>query len=602
MSTSIRSNLHTSLVEAFRADIVSNRHNYYYYVGNTEPWSISDLPPQYVNIQDEDSDTKNNIILTKKIQAADVAFGVDRHDWVPNTVYAQYDSTVNLNGLNFYVLTEDFNVYKCLGNNYGLPSTVKPIGTNYTSDTYSDGYIWKYMYSVSQYLSNKFLSLTVMPVIRSLDDSFFGNGELKSVTVVNGGSGYVSTPSVTLSVASVTGTGALIYPEIDSNGSIVKVYIKNGGSGYLQSNTSITVTGNVGATGKYGTNASAIFTPIILDGAIDSILINDPGLNYTPNNTTTITIVGDGTGAKATAFIDGGIVKDVIMESYGSGYTYASLTVNSTSGSGAVLQPYFNFGAVTSVQSIVEQMAVEGAIHGVGITNPGTGYSVAPQVTIVGDGVGATAIARVLLGSVVGIDMVTIGSGYSYATVTLTPISGVNTSAIVYAIISPDGGHGKNAVKELGCNKVITSSTINNDPIHGIKIANSFRQYGIIKNPIAFGSVALYQNQLGSACYLVTVNNNSGIAIQDLVTINLTKQFLVIHVSGSSVILSPVKHQDTISVNDTGKTIGNNNFVITEVINPDINRMAGDLLYINNQMAIEYSQTQQLTLKTIFTL
>jgi hypothetical protein len=598
MSTSIRTNLHTSLVEAFHSDITSNRNSYYYYIGKTVPWNLTDLPPEYIGSQTEDFDTKNDIVLAKKILASDVAFGINRYDWVSNTVYHQYDSTVNLTNLNFYVLTEDFNVYKCLNNNYGLPSTVKPIGTSYAAETYSDGYVWKYMYSVSQYLRNKFLSATVMPVIRSLDDQFFGNGELKNTLILNGGSGYAFTPSVTLSVVSVTGTSALIYPEIDSHGSIVKVYIKSGGTGYLQSNTTITVSGNVGATGKYGTNSSAIFTPVILNGVLDSVIINDPGLNYTPSNDTTISIVGDGSGAKITPFIDDGVIKDVIIESYGSGYTYAALTVNSTTGSGASLQAVFNFGNVTSVQSIVEQMAIDGAIHAVGILNNGTGYTVAPTVQIVGDGIGATAVARIALGSIVGIDMVTVGSGYSYATITLSG----NQSATVYPILSPTGGHGKNAVNELGCNKVITSSTINNDPIHGIRVNNDFRQYGIIKNPKSFGSVALYQNQLGSTCYLVIVNNNSSIVADDIVTINTTKQFYVIHVGGSSVILSPLKHQDTISVNDTGKTISNVNFTILTVTNPDINRMSGDLQYINNQMAIEYSQTQQLTLKTIFTL
>lgn len=47
------------------------------------------------------------------------------------------------------------------------------------------------------------------------------------------------------------------------------------------------------------------------------------------------------------------------------------------------------------------------------VTNGGSGYTVAPVVTVIGDGVGATATATVLLGVVTAVNVVNGGFGYT---------------------------------------------------------------------------------------------------------------------------------------------------------------------------------------------
>jgi hypothetical protein len=90
---------------------------------------------------------------------------------------------------NFYVLTEDYNVYKCLDNNNNARSTSKPLGTSTSPITSADGYVWKFMYTVPINLRNKFLSEDQMPVVSALSNQFYSNGAMDSIIINNKGTG-----------------------------------------------------------------------------------------------------------------------------------------------------------------------------------------------------------------------------------------------------------------------------------------------------------------------------------------------------------------------------------------------------------------------------
>lgn len=64
---------------------------------------------------------------------------------------------------------------------------------------------------------------------------------------------------------------------------------------------------------------------------IESILITNPGINYT--SPPTITITGDGTGANATASIVNGRLKNIEVTSAGSNYTRAFISISGGDGS-----------------------------------------------------------------------------------------------------------------------------------------------------------------------------------------------------------------------------------------------------------------------------
>jgi hypothetical protein len=73
-------------------------------------------------------------------------------------------------------------------------------------------------------------------------------------------------------------------------------------------------------------------------GSIDVINVINGGSGYDPSNSViTVVITGDGTGATAVADIQAGVINDILITNPGSNYTYVNASINSTTGSGAVL-------------------------------------------------------------------------------------------------------------------------------------------------------------------------------------------------------------------------------------------------------------------------
>lgn len=71
-------------------------------------------------------------------------------------------------------------------------------------------------------------------------------------------------------------------------------------------------------------------------GSIDAINVTNPGNNYINGIATTIiTVNGDGVGAAAYANVTNGRVQDVIVTNAGNNYTYATVTIQSTSANGS---------------------------------------------------------------------------------------------------------------------------------------------------------------------------------------------------------------------------------------------------------------------------
>ena len=90
---------------------------------------------------------------------------------------------------------------------------------------------------------------------------------------------------------------------------------------------------------------------------------------------------------------------------------------------------YDNFGTRRSV--LLEEIPQSyTGVSSVEITEGGSGYLVAPTVTITGDGSGATAESIIVNGRVAGITITNRGSGYTRALITISGGSGYGASAI----------------------------------------------------------------------------------------------------------------------------------------------------------------------------
>ena len=130
-----------------------------------------------------------------------------------------------------------------------------------------------------------------------------------SVTVTNGGSGYITPPTVSFSSG-----GARATANIDiSTGRVTSITVTNGGSNYKTTPT-------VGIYGGGGIEATA---KVLLSSKVSSIAVTDRGAGYT-DTPPTVTIIGVGTGARATATLnDQGGVQSVTVDNGGNGYSTA---------------------------------------------------------------------------------------------------------------------------------------------------------------------------------------------------------------------------------------------------------------------------------------
>jgi len=114
-------------------------------------------------------------------------------------------------------------------------------------------------------------------------------------------------------------------------GSITGVYLYYPGSGYGSDILNLHLKPNISV--KNGSNCQ--LNPIIIDGSIINVLVQDGGKEY--NSPPDLTVVGDGIGAKLRAVVENGKVTDVIIIRSGSGYSPEKTYIQiDTRGSGAI--------------------------------------------------------------------------------------------------------------------------------------------------------------------------------------------------------------------------------------------------------------------------
>ena len=624
MSFLLKESIHGTLVDAVYNEIFSRRSNYYYFIGKVQPWTTPTSPDTPLTTQTYEQQTRNFIIATKKIQVFDVSYVVPRIDWTSGRVYDQFDGdysssypastgATSLKTAQFYVLTTDFNVYKCIFNNNGIPSTSKPTGIDATTTTTADGYIWKYLYTIPLSLRNRFLTEDYMPVQKSVLNPFYSNGEIDRIIIDNYGSGYLGNAEVTLSVNGVFGSGtgnsiANIVPVFNTAGQFVDVIIRNAGNNYVSANISITDNAGTG-TGFYNTASIANLIPVLYNTAVDRVLIVDPGINYSSNIQTTAVLTGDGANASLLPFVnEAGEVEDIIIVNRGDGYTFVDIEIVGD-GSNANAYVELSTGDLDTNQSTVELAAIDGAIYNFRIINAGDGYSNA-NIFVSGDGSGFAGTVNISnTNTISSISVTSPGTGYTFANVSIT---GSGANANLTAIISPVNGHGFNPVKELFADSLMFYSTINNERLHGVDVNNDYRQFGIIKDIKQFANSRAFANVTGTSCYLVTVDtitNDLGntLAADTILTLkgDTTREFEVVEVvtSNSQVLITNLNNYSLLEDDILNDPDTDSDFTIETIDRyPTINKFTGDMLFIDNRTKVSYSDQQLVTLRTVIKL
>lgn len=355
MATVLKNDVHNSIAEIVYNGILNRTSRPYFFLGKTLSWDGGDIAPPTPNASREyESETRSSIVGMRYVTISDVSFAIDRVDWSSGTVYDMYDDRYSsefpapsgaqdIADAKMFVITSDFNIYKCISNNYNQPSTVLPTGTPETAyiGPLADGYVWKYMGTLDEVQRNKFLTPDYLPVTNSTS-GFYQSGIALNPIKVSGGSGYVST-NTTVIVQGDNGSpvnNAVITPVIDpSTGEITSLTVENPGTGYSTASISITTPDPGQAQG-----AGAQFTAQIdqgslvlsnvgasaIDGQLSFIYVNDGGSGYSSN--TQVAISGDGSNATATPIIANGIITGIQLNNRGTGYTFATVTITDSGG------------------------------------------------------------------------------------------------------------------------------------------------------------------------------------------------------------------------------------------------------------------------------
>lgn len=451
---SIRSDFHSFVAENVANDILYRRGNYYYFLGKVDSWGTYDVAPDDVipQTQFDDNAIRGEMLYLKKITPSDVSLVVKRYRWIDGFVFDQWDHTQDMRDKPFYCVNSEFNIYKCLNNAQGAPSTVEPTGQSFFPIETADGYIWKFMYNIPSFKRTKFSSVAYMPVQRALSDSFYNDGAIDEVTVVEAGSGYSDVQLTLVSVVgTTTGSGATATISVGPLGDITDVNITSGGSGYTQG-----VKIDLGSASGYG----ASLTPVIDSGVITSVTIVDGGYNYLETDTITFR-VGGAIVVPHVSRETGSITGTTIIDA-GAGYVSApTLTVydaeSVTTGTGLYGNP----------SAILTAIEYQGEIVDVVIEDPGVDYraDTNTQLIVQGDGEDAQFTPVVYDGSIINVIIENRGRNYTVAVINVV---GTGTDASLSAGVS---------TSDFNSNQSIVEQTTVPGAIYSIVVTESGENY-----------------------------------------------------------------------------------------------------------------------------
>jgi hypothetical protein len=184
MPAIVRQPLRTSLAKDLLASVLGPESDYYIGIGKSDIFGSDDTVPAPIDSSAEEREFRNNLQSVKKVEGAVMV--TRRYNWTNGNKYQGWDDNVSQTGSEFpfYVMNSAKEVYLCLS--HGIddtgthqPSTVEP---NYYTDAeqdvnleppepmqwkpfiLSDGYTWKYMFSLTPENIYTFLSSNHIPV------------------------------------------------------------------------------------------------------------------------------------------------------------------------------------------------------------------------------------------------------------------------------------------------------------------------------------------------------------------------------------------------------------------------------------------------------
>lgn len=240
------------------------RKSYVYaFIGKQLPWNQgTEIPVSPTETIDSVNQYYKSGIFAKQVSLENASLVVPRINWTNNTIYNTYASNTN-----FYVLNSKDQVFKCLSNNLGAVSSSEPeltLSTTSLEEPFlqtSDGYKWKYLYTLTSSQKQKFLTDEWMPVtVNKFVRAAAEPGSIDIVDITNSGNNYTDGSTQNIITISGDGTGAVLRANV-ANGKVQNVIIQNRGNYYTYANLIFR-----DVVGGIGSGASAVVSIAPHDG------------------------------------------------------------------------------------------------------------------------------------------------------------------------------------------------------------------------------------------------------------------------------------------------------------------------------------------------
>ena len=230
---------------------------------------------------------------------------------------------------------------------------------------------------------------------------------------------------------------------------------------------------------------------------------------------------------------------------------------------------------------------------------------------------------------------VNLGAGYTFSDSDLTSASNMGGSGgAVEVIISPEGGHGSNAVTELGGHYLMTATTISQAENDDFSTANDFRQVGIVIDPTNYGTTTVATATTARQTYAVKFASSTGVFEADEVITqastgasgkvvewdtvlsilyyqqesfkgfgtNATTGGLVAF-SGTNLITGGTSGATGTPSSTSSETVtlaNSNTLTLTSgYANPELQADSGDIIYLENRKPIQRASDQTEDIKII---
>ena len=233
-------------------------------------------------------------------------------------------------------------------------------------------------------------------------------------------------------------------------------------------------------------------------------------------------------------------------------------------------------------------------------------------------GTGATFTVIVSGGAVTSVAAVNAGSKYTFADCNIDNISGIGagTGAIVTPIIGPAGGHGSNAVNELGGFYIMTNTTISGTEGSGdFVVDQDFRRVGMVLNPYNYGTSTIATASTLNALKSMTFSGTPGTFLPDEgISAPSGAKGKVVSFDSTTKILKYIQTQWTGVRTTAGATQGNEiAFAASDVVtsassatgtiasltNPEIAYYTGQGIYVEDRAPISRATDQTENIKLI---